>query len=125
MHHLPLPDRALAGPPPNPDYFQGRVRLQPLVSPEHSTELELVAVFFEQGARTIPHTHATDQLLWVVQGTCLVADESGRREIGAGECVLLPADRWHWHGAAPGHDACHVSIRKPGATDWSVPRRDW
>jgi quercetin dioxygenase-like cupin family protein len=125
MHHLPAPERSLAAAPPHPEYFEGRVRLQPLLSEQHSTELELVAVFFEDGARTIPHTHATDQLLWVVEGTCLVVDETGRREVEAGGSVLLPAHRWHWHGAAPGRSACHVSIRRPGPTDWTVPRRDW
>jgi quercetin dioxygenase-like cupin family protein len=99
--------------------------LQQLVSEDLSGELELIAVFFENGARTIPHRHATDQVLWVVEGTCVVADEAARREVATGECVLLPADRWHWHGAAPGRSACHISIRKPGPTNWDVPRRDW
>jgi quercetin dioxygenase-like cupin family protein len=125
MLHLPIPDLAKASPPPHPEYFEGRVRMQRLVAEDHSAELELIAVFFEGGARTIPHTHATDQILWVVSGRCVVADESGRREVGAGECVLLPANGWHWHGAAPGASTCHLSIRKPGPTDWDVPRRNW
>ena len=44
---------------------------------------QIVAVFFEDGARSTPHTHATDQVLYVVSGICVVADESdsefGRR----------------------------------------------
>lgn len=99
--------------------------MQPLIGSGDSEELELVAVFFDDGARTTPHSHATDQVLWVVEGTCLVADEAGRREVGPGECVLLPANQWHWHGAARGGPACHVSIRKPGPTNWDLPRRDW
>jgi quercetin dioxygenase-like cupin family protein len=55
----------------------------------------------------------------------VVADESGRREVATGDFALLPANRWHWHGAAPGHAACHVSYRKPGPSDWTVERRDW
>lgn len=122
---LSHPDLSKAAPPSNPEYFDGAVRMQPLVSKDHSQELELIAVFFENGARTIPHMHSTDQVLWVINGTCVVADETGRREVAAGECVLLPANGWHWHGAAPGQSACHVSIRKPGPTNWDVPRRDW
>ena len=118
-------DRAGAKAPPNPEYFEGEVRMQRLVSEGDSRELELIAVFFDAGARTIPHVHETDQVLLVVEGRCVVADGSGRREIGTGEWVLLPAHQWHWHGAVPGIRACHVSIRKPGPTDWSVPRRDW
>ncbi len=119
------PDRSRGAAPPNPEYFDGTVRMQPLVAAGQSDELELVAVFFDDGARTIPHRHSTDQVLWVVEGRCIVADESGRRVIGPGECAFLPANGWHWHGAAPGAAACHVSIRKPGPTDWNVARRDW
>lgn len=119
------PDRRLARPPEHPEYFAGRVHLQPLVSTGLSDELELIAVFFDAGARTIPHVHATDQLLWVVEGRCVVADDAGRRELAVGECAFLPRDRWHWHGAAAGSTACHLSIRRPGPTDWSVPRKDW
>jgi quercetin dioxygenase-like cupin family protein len=119
------PDRAKALPAKHPEYFEGRVLMQSLVGEESSQELEVLAVFFEDGARTTPHTHATDQLLHVVSGRCIVADESGRREIGPGEFVLFPAHRWHWHGAAPNRSMCHVSIRRPGPTDWTVERRDW
>ncbi len=123
--HFSRPDVSKATPPANADYFQGIVRMQHLISEGLSEELELIAVFFENGARTIPHRHSTDQVLWVVEGTCVVADDSGRREAAAGESVLVPANRWHWHGAVPGRSACHVSIRKPGPTDWDVPPRDW
>lgn len=125
MNPICKADRALARPAAHPEYFAGRVLMQPLVGGEESSELELVAVFFEQGARTIPHSHATDQVLYVVEGRCVVGEESGRRELGAGDCVLLPANRWHWHGAAPRHSMCHISIRQPGPTDWTLPRRDW
>ena len=123
--NLGKPDRCLAQLAPTPEYFDGIVHMQPLVSAATSQELELVAVFFDAGARTIPHTHSTDQVLWVVEGQCVVADETGRRILGPGECAFLPAERWHWHGAAPGGPACHVSIRRPGPTNWDVARRDW
>jgi quercetin dioxygenase-like cupin family protein len=114
---LSRPDRSKARPAPNPEYFQGDVLLQPLVGAPGG-ELELVAVFFAEGARTLPHAHDTDQVLWVVEGPCVIADGSGRRVAGPGECVRLPARQWHWHGAVPGRSACHVSIRRPGPTDW-------
>jgi len=123
--HVARPDRSQATPAAHPEYFAGRVWMQPLLSTPRSAELELIAVFFDDGARTIPHAHATDQVLWVVEGRCVVADESGQRTLGPGECAVLPAGGWHWHGAEPGGSACHVSIRKPGPTDWNVPRRDW
>ena len=119
------PDRTLAAPTPSPEYFDGAVFMQPLVSKNHSSELEMIAVFFEDGARTIPHTHSTDQVLLVVSGHIVVADADGRRELAAGDLAHVPAGRWHWHGAVSGHSACHISIRKPGPSDWSLPRRDW
>jgi quercetin dioxygenase-like cupin family protein len=119
------PDRSRAVPAAHPEYFEGAVFMQPLVGADRSRELEIVAVFFENGARTTPHTHSTDQVLYVVSGSCVVADDAGRRQAGAGELVVLPANRWHWHGAAPGQSMCHVSIRQPGPTDWTVERRDW
>ena len=124
MLHSQL-DRARTRPPGNPEYFEGTVRQQDLVGADTSQEVTLLAVFFEDGARTRPHVHATDQVLAVVEGRCVVADEGGRRELGPGEFALIRAGQWHWHGAAPGASACHISIRKPGDTDWGVPRRDW
>ena len=119
------PDRSLARPAAHPEYFEGPVFMQSLVDAERSRDLEILAVFFEDGARTTPHTHATDQVLYVVSGICIVADDSGRRQALPGDYILLPAGGWHWHGAAPGQSMCHVSIRRPGATDWAVERRDW
>ena len=115
------PDRSKAHPTPTPEYFEGEVHMQPLVGGETSHELELIAVFFEDGARTILHAHSTDQVLWVIEGTCVVADGTSRRELRPGECALVPAGQWHWHGAAPGQSMCHVSIRRPGPTDWAGP----
>ena len=118
------PDRSKAR-PANPEHFEGTVHMHHLVTREESQELEVLAVFFDNGARTRPHVHSTDQVLAVVEGTCVVADQTERRELQPGEHAHTPAGHWHWHGAAPGHDACHISIRKPGPTDWDVPEHDW
>jgi quercetin dioxygenase-like cupin family protein len=45
-----------------------------LVTRDQSEDLEIIAVFFDNGARTKPHIHSTDQVLAVVEGTCIVAD---------------------------------------------------
>ena len=118
-------DRSQARPTATPQYFQGSVFTQELVGPGDSQEVTLTAVFFENGARTLPHSHDSDQVLAVVEGTCVVANEAGRNELGAGEYAHVQAGEWHWHGAAPGNSACHISIRKAGQTDWTVPKRDW
>jgi quercetin dioxygenase-like cupin family protein len=99
--------------------------MQRLVSRDQSQDLELIAVFFDNGARTKPHIHSTDQVLITIEGTCVVASESGHRHLHEGEYAFTPAGNWHWHGAAPGESACHISIRKPGPTDWDVPKHNW
>lgn len=120
-----LPNRAKATPVSTPEYFEGSVRMEPLVSPGGEGGLELLAVFFENGARTIPHVHSTDQVLLVTEGTCVLAGLDQHRKLVAGESAFIPAGLWHWHGAAPGTSMCHISIRKPGPTDWDVPKHAW
>jgi len=88
--------------------------------------VEIVAVFFEPGARTRPHVHPVEQTLVVVEGEGIVADESGRRGMRVGDVVIVPAGIWHWHGAAPESPMCHLSAKKPSDTVWDdVPLRDW
>lgn len=119
-------DPAQAQPPERPDYFEGKVRFQPLYQPDRDgEESELTAVFFEAGARTTPHIHESGQVLQVVSGRCVVVIEDERREVAPGDFVIVPRGVWHWHGATRDGPACHISIKLPGRTDWAVPRRDW
>jgi quercetin dioxygenase-like cupin family protein len=105
--------------------FSGKVYQQPLVLASDSDEVTVTAVWFENGARTRPHTHDADLTLHVVEGTCVVADEHDRRLLGVGEVAFVKKGQWHWHGATKGSDACHLSIKKEGASDIDVPERDW
>jgi quercetin dioxygenase-like cupin family protein len=106
-------------------YFDGRVRTQMLVGAEQSGELELLAVYFEAGARTRPHTHEKDQVLHFVQGQGIVATETTRQVCSAGDVVTIPGGVWHWHGATREHAMCHISIRQPGASNWDVDLKNW
>ena len=47
--------RRYAVAPERPEYFSGTVRLHYLTRPSDPGKVELPAVFFEPGARTIPH----------------------------------------------------------------------
>lgn len=119
-------DQAQAHVPAQPVYFEGAVRMQPLYQPDRDgEESELVAVFFDAGARTIPHTHESAQVLQIVSGRCVVVTEEERRVAETGEFIMIPRGIWHWHGATRDGPMCHVSIKLPGRTDWTVPRRDW
>ncbi len=119
------PDRKLASPPERPGDFSGTVWIQPLRRVDTPGSVEILAVFFEAGARTRPHVHSTDQVLVFVEGEGVVATEQGRRVVRAGEVVFIPAGQWHWHGATKTTSACHLSVKPPGPTDWNPPLRDW
>lgn len=125
MMHVVKPDRSAAQPPDRPEYFSGAVRMHHLVRPEEPGRVELIGVFFEAGARTIPHAHATDQALYILEGEGIVATERERRIVRAGEIAVIPAGAWHWHGATRDSAMAHLSMRPAGPTDWTVERKDW
>ncbi len=100
--------------------------MQELYQPDRDgEESELVAVFFEAGARTRPHTHDSHQVLQVVAGRCVVVTETERQVVEAGQFALVPRGIWHWHGATAAGPMCHISIKLPGRTRWDVPLSDW
>lgn len=119
-------DREQASPPANPQWFPGgEARMQTLTDPEDARGVEIIAVFFDPGVRTRPHTHPTDQILQVVSGEGIVATAEERRVIRPGDFVCVPAGIWHWHGATDRSALCHLSIKPPGQTDWTAPWNDW
>ncbi len=111
--------------PPDRPHFSGTVHMQHLARPEQPGKAELIAVFFDAGARTIPHIHGTDQVLHVLEGEGVVATEHDKRAVKAGDIAVIPADTWHWHGATKNASMCHLSIKPTGPTQWDVPLRDW
>ena len=119
--------RELAHPHPRPQWFSGPVFIQELNEAAEAPWLEIFAVFFEAGARTIPHTHSTDQLLYFLEGEGVVGTQADRRLYRAGGMAVIPADEWHWHGATPTSPTCHLSIRPGGPSVWApdVPMHDW
>jgi len=119
------PNRSKAGLPDRPEYFSGTVRLHNLRRPEAPGAAELIGVFFDPGARTIPHIHEADQVLVFVEGEGIVATEHERRVLKAGEVAVIAGGTWHWHGATKSSAMGHISIKATGPTDWSVPKRNW
>jgi 4-carboxymuconolactone decarboxylase len=105
--------------------FDGEVRFQVLVSPADSEELDLTNVCFSAGARTRPHIHQDEQVLQIIEGEGIVATESERRIVSAGEIIVIPKGVWHWHGATRLSPMCHLSIKKRGPTNWKVEEKNW
>lgn len=119
--------RDRAEPHPRPEWFSGPVHIQTLNAADDAQGLELFAVFFDAGARTIPHTHSTDQLLYFLEGEGVVGTWTERRIYRAAGMAFIPANEWHWHGATPATPTCHLSIRPGGPSVWApeVPMHDW
>ncbi len=113
------PDTARKG------YFDGEVKTQQLVGSTESNEIELLAVYFSAGARTIPHTHEQDQVLQIIEGQGIVATETEKFMVSEGDVVTIPAGIWHWHGATRNTALCHISIKRPGPSNWKVELKNW
>lgn len=120
-------NRQAAHPHPRPEWFSGSVRIQELRETSEPSDLEIFAVFFDAGARTMPHTHSTEQLLYFVDGEGVVGVEGKRRRYLPGGMAVIPANTWHWHGATPTSPMTHLSIRPGGPSTWApdVPMHDW
>lgn len=119
-------DRSLARPDTTrKGYFDGEVKTLQLVGPTESKEIELLAVYFSEGARTIPHIHEQDQVLQIIEGQGIVATETEKLMVSEGDVVTIPAGIWHWHGARRNTAMCHISIKRPGLTNWEVEPKNW
>jgi quercetin dioxygenase-like cupin family protein len=116
---LALPDTTRKG------YFDGEVKTLQLVGPKQSKEIELLAVYFSAGARTIPHIHEQDQVLQIIEGQGIVATETEKLMVSEGDVITIPAGIWHWHGARKNTAMCHISIKSPGPANWVVEPKNW
>jgi quercetin dioxygenase-like cupin family protein len=118
-HSLAQPDASRKG------YFAGEVKTLQLVGLTASNEIELLAVYFSAGARTRPHIHQQDQVLQIIEGQGIVATEAEKLMVSAGDVITVPAGTWHWHGATSNKAMCHISIKRPGPTNWEVELKNW
>jgi quercetin dioxygenase-like cupin family protein len=122
-------DESKAGPPPEPAYFTGRVRMQNIARDGGAEKLELLAVHFDAGAHTRPHTHPSEQVLYFVRGSGFVwLPDEERQRVPEGGIVVVPSGAVHMHGATADEAICHIALRAAdGPTDWApagVPE-DW
>src|ERR1700730_18351836 len=81
------------------NFFDGEVHSQPLVSSVDSNDLDLLTVYFSAGARTRPHIHQQDQVLHIIEGQGIVATETEKQVVSAGDVIVIPTGTWYWHGA--------------------------
>ncbi|HST26715.1 MAG TPA: cupin domain-containing protein [Gaiellaceae bacterium] len=114
-------DETQAQPAPEPQNFTGRVRMQNLAKQGGASKLELLAVHFDAGAHTRPHTHPSEQILFFVRGSGFVQFPGEERQrVPDGGIVVVPAGVVHMHGATEDEPICHVALRAAdGPTEWA------
>ncbi|TGD96718.1 (R)-mandelonitrile lyase [Methylobacterium nonmethylotrophicum] len=110
------------------EYFTGRVRIDPLLSPPDPARVAGAHVTFEPGARTAWHTHPLGQTLIVTAGLGWAQTEGGpREEIRPGDVVWFPPGVRHWHGATATTGMSHIAIQEKqggSAVTWLEPVTD-
>jgi 4-carboxymuconolactone decarboxylase len=78
-----------------------------------------VIITFEPGCRNNWHIHHAKsgggQILVCVAGRGFYQEEGKEAvEIKPGDCINIPAEVKHWHGAAPDEWFSHLAIEVPG-----------
>jgi quercetin dioxygenase-like cupin family protein len=94
-------------------YFTGRVTIRGQFSRDEPSRVAGAIVSFQPGARTAWHTHPLGQTLIVTEGVGWTQVEDGPiQEFAAGDILLCPRERRHWHGATPEGAMTHVAIQE-------------
>jgi len=95
------------------EWFNGRVRIDPLFPVNAPARAAGASVTFEPGARTAWHIHPLGQTLIVTAGCGWVQREGGPiEEIHPGDVVWFAAGEKHWHGATPTTAMTHIAIQE-------------
>lgn len=110
------------------EYFTGKAFVKTLVAADAITNCNVSNVAFEAGCRNNWHTHPSNQILIVKEGTCYYQEEGKPlQKIAAGGTInILPGIR-HWHGASPDEPMVHIAINintEKGVVNWMEPVTD-
>ena len=109
-------------------YFSGRSFLAPI----STSQVGIFNVTFEPGCRNNWHIHHAKsgggQILVCVAGRGYYQVEGKEAvEMKPGDCINIPAEVKHWHGAAPDEWFSHLAIEVPGensSNEWLEPVSD-
>ncbi len=95
------------------DYFTGAVWLEEVTAAPYASDVRVVVVAFEPGARTAWHTHPHGQLLQIQSGVGKV-QKAGEAvvEVLPGDVVWFEPGERHWHGAAPDRLMAHLAVQR-------------
>ncbi|MGI6366805.1 MAG: cupin domain-containing protein [Anaerolineae bacterium] len=87
----------------------GDVYVQPLTE-GYAETIRISSVSFPNGARNVMHSHQREQVLVILEGEGIVANEETELQVSAGDVIIIPAGEQHWHGARPDSSMVHLSI---------------
>jgi len=73
-------------------------------------EIKAAIVTFSAGARTKMHAHDHEQVLYILSGKGIVANEHEQYVAMPGMVFLIQAGEKHWHGATPESSFSHLYI---------------
>lgn len=94
-------------------YFTGKANIKGLFSREAPSRVTGAVVSFEPGARTAWHSHPLGQTLIVTEGVGWTQVEGEEKvEFFAGDIMLCPKDKKHWHGATATKAMTHIAIQE-------------
>jgi quercetin dioxygenase-like cupin family protein len=94
----------------NAALFTGPLTQQALLSSSENKDFKASIINFPKGIRNKFHTHDSDQLLIVTEGTGLVVTDEEEKTVTVGDVIYIPAGEKHWHGANADSDFSHISI---------------
>lgn len=109
-------------------FFVGQSYLAPL----STSQVGIFNVTFEPGCRNNWHIHHAKsgggQILVCVAGRGYYQEEGKEAvELKPGDCINIPAEVKHWHGAAPDSWFSHLAVEVPGeetSNEWCEPVTD-
>ena len=94
----------------SPLFTGGEVTRQQMVTQEIGKNFTFNIVNFGVGARNYFHTHTSDQVLLITEGSGIVATESEEQAVSQGDVVHVPAGEKHWHGATKDTSMSHITV---------------
>ena len=81
-------------------------------------DLRIAIITFPPGGRTKVHIHTKEQVLYILSGKGIIANESEEHTVTPGYVAFIPPGEKHWHGAVEDESFSHISIRATGETEW-------
>ena len=89
----------------------GTVNIKTLIDKQlGAEEIKAAIVTFSPGARTKMHVHDHEQILYILSGKGIVADEHEEQVAMPGMIFFIPAGEKHWHGATQENSFSHLYI---------------